>query len=94
VTADPLDMLVMSDVVYDPQFYEPLVASLANLVTSGDIVCIMAHRHRHPEDHKFFDLLQRAGFDAVDISHEPSEALLHACQDVRLLRIERRATGN
>lgn len=94
LTSEPLDMLVMSDVVYDPQFYEPLVASLSNLVTSSDILCIMAHRHRHPEDHKFFDLLQRAGFDLADIRHNPSEALQHACQDVRLLRIERRAARN
>lgn len=68
--ADPsnFDVIVASDVVYDPIGYEPLYLSLRlllglNTKFSSEILpqdrklCILAHRHRHPEDHKFFDMI-------------------------------------
>lgn len=53
--------IIASDVVYDPVGYEPLVTSLVSLLdrqqlignSCSDIpdkICILAHRHRHPDD--------------------------------------------
>jgi predicted nicotinamide N-methyase len=53
--------IVASDVVYDPTCYQPLVDTLHHLLlqptTGAGRICVLAHRHRHPEDHKFFDML-------------------------------------
>jgi predicted nicotinamide N-methyase len=54
---DGFDVVVASDVVYDPGGYAPLVASLALLLAAPGTVAILAHRHRHPENQRFFDLL-------------------------------------
>ena len=90
---ESLNMVIMSDVVYDPVFYQPLVHSIEMLLMRPSTVCIMAHRHRHPEDHKFFALLEETGFQATQIPYQPSEALRDACQDVKLLRIARVEVG-
>jgi hypothetical protein len=65
--ADPsnFDVIVASDVVYDPIGYETLYLSLrlllglnkefssrSPLLQQDRKLCILAHRHRHPEDHK------------------------------------------
>lgn len=50
------DVVVLSDVVYDPEGYAPLVASLAALATEHTVV-LMAHRSRNPMEHQFFELL-------------------------------------
>jgi hypothetical protein len=63
------DVIIASDVVYDPIGYDPLIQSIVALLTlsspghmtrDSDIIplCIMAHRHRHPEDAKFFSSLR------------------------------------
>lgn len=57
------DVILASDVVYDPVGYEPLVLTLTDLLTPANgechsSVCILAHRHRHPEDERFFRLLR------------------------------------
>lgn len=58
------DVILASDVVYDPVGYEPLVLTLTDLLTTATekdechSVCILAHRHRHPEDERFFRLLR------------------------------------
>lgn len=58
-----VDTIVASDVIYDPLYYEPLRDTLHHLLmlpsTCGgaERVCVLAHRHRHPEDHKFFDMM-------------------------------------
>eukprot|EP00644_Phytophthora_capsici_P012014 jgi/Phyca11/533289/estExt2_fgenesh1_pg.C_PHYCAscaffold_120077 len=53
------DMLVLSDVVYDPEGYAPLVSSLKMLATSPDTLVLMAHRSRNPMEHQFFELLSQ-----------------------------------
>ncbi len=58
--------VIASDVVYSPEGYQPLYQTLRMLLlhekTSRyrDVhtICILAHRHRHPEDKTFFALLQ------------------------------------
>ena len=61
------DTIVASDVIYDPHGYRPLYDTLCCLLGVSDDdrdrnesivpMLILAHRHRHPEDHKFFDML-------------------------------------
>ncbi|TYZ68539.1 hypothetical protein PybrP1_007171 [[Pythium] brassicae (nom. inval.)] len=50
------DVVVLSDVVYDPEGYAPLVASLVALTMERTVV-LMAHRSRNPMEHQFFELL-------------------------------------
>ena len=63
--AAPPSLVVLSDVVYDPEGYAPLVASLRALVRAREdagvapCLIVMAHRHRNPEDHRFFELAAR-----------------------------------
>jgi hypothetical protein len=63
-------------------------------------VILMAHRHRHPEDHVFFDALQVL-FDVQDIPVSGSSSDLTATStaddvqqaahtDVRLLRLTKK----
>ncbi|KAG2521520.1 hypothetical protein JM16_003543 [Phytophthora kernoviae] len=54
------DVLVLSDVVYDPEGYVPLVKSLEALATSPETLVLMAHRSRNPMEYQFFELLSRA----------------------------------
>lgn len=60
---DDVDTIIASDVVYDPTYYRALVDSIVFLLTyrkndgdnpnvRKDRVVVLAHRHRHPEDHK------------------------------------------
>ncbi|CAK4393092.1 unnamed protein product [Aphanomyces euteiches] len=53
----PFDVVLMSDVVYDPTGYEPLVQSLKDLSTPSTTI-LMGHRSRHPQEKEFFNLLQ------------------------------------
>ena len=75
VDAGRFDVILASDVVYDPVGYEPLVLTLTDLLTAANgeyqSVCILAHRHRHPEDERFFRLLrevQGAIVEEIDFS--------------------------
>ena len=48
-------LVVASAVVYDPAGYDPLVLSLTQLLQGYGApderpLCVLAHRHRHPED--------------------------------------------
>ena len=65
-----------------------------------ETVILMAHRHRHPEDHVFFDALQLL-FDVQDIAVSSTDSDIgvastcddaqHAAQtDVRLLRLTKK----
>jgi predicted nicotinamide N-methyase len=82
----PADVLIMSDVVYDPIMYAPLVTTLSRFI-GPQTECIMAHRHRNPVDGQFFDMLREAGFGIRDIPHTIPEHLHRSCADVRLLGI-------
>ena len=46
-----VDLVLASDVVYDPEGYEPLLATLRQLAAPR---VLMAHRSRHPDEHRFF----------------------------------------
>lgn len=51
------DLALASDVVYDPEGYEPLLKSILAFLHSGETSScarrfIMAHRHRNPEDYR------------------------------------------
>ena len=53
---DGIDLIVMSDCVYDPVGYEPLLATMQAIVNSCPSASFfMAHRHRHPADGDFFE---------------------------------------
>jgi hypothetical protein len=69
----------------------------SNMLCRPDTVVLMAHRHRHPEDHVFFDALQVL-FDVQDIPVTSIDSDLTATStadgaqqaahtDVRLLRL-------
>ncbi|KAG6953228.1 hypothetical protein JG688_00012930 [Phytophthora aleatoria] len=60
------DVIVLSDVVYDPEGYAPLVSSLEALATSAETLVLMAHRSRNPMEHQFFELLSQS-FSCVQI---------------------------
>lgn len=60
------DVLVLSDVVYDPEGYVPLVTSLDALATERTEI-LMAHRSRNPMEHQFFDLLgEKFTYELID----------------------------
>ncbi|RLN83026.1 hypothetical protein BBJ28_00020731, partial [Nothophytophthora sp. Chile5] len=66
------DVLVLSDVVYDPEGYAPLVASLEALATSPETLILMAHRSRNPMEPQFFALLAR-NFSCEQIDWLPTK---------------------
>lgn len=94
------DVLVLSDVVYDPEGYAPLVSSLDVLSTTETLV-LMAHRSRNPMEHQFFELLSRR-FSCKQIDWLSSEmstpkaspaggppSAEQALQDVKIFEIRR-----
>jgi predicted nicotinamide N-methyase len=67
----PFDMVVASDVAYDPRCFEALVETLVHCC-SPDTRVLIGHKHRYfPETHEFynqegvnfFDRLRAAGFE-------------------------------
>ena len=64
-----VDIIVASDVVYDPTLYEPLCNTLLSLL-DGTNMCLMAHRHRHPNDKLFFTLLHDHNFTVTEIYYD------------------------
>ncbi|CAH0478072.1 unnamed protein product [Peronospora belbahrii] len=95
------DMLVLSDVVYDPEGYAPLVASMSALAISPDTLVLMAHRSRNPIEHQFFELLSQSftckEIDWLSTEKSTSEAAPagglssgeNALQDVKIFEIRR-----
>lgn len=93
------EVIVASDVVYYPEGYEPLLTTLEHLLCSISVdpsqpkCCILAHRHRHPEDHRFFSMLFAS--DALQVQElmwreslsQTASSSSQALQDVRLFRI-------
>jgi hypothetical protein len=54
-----VDLIIASDVVYSPECYRPLYESISLLLKKNtNSRCILAHRHRHPEDAKFFSMIE------------------------------------
>uniref|UniRef100_A0A7S4BTE9 Calmodulin-lysine N-methyltransferase n=1 Tax=Chrysotila carterae TaxID=13221 RepID=A0A7S4BTE9_CHRCT len=71
----PIDLVLCTDVVYAPELYEPLLQTLRHLTTSAQanqVGCgvLMAHRSRHPDEHRpFFDAA--AETFAITVIHGP-----------------------
>jgi predicted nicotinamide N-methyase len=110
------DVILASDVVYYPEGYAPLLATLCDLLCASDDargtpaaseaagrgasaapgpVCILAHRHRHPEDKRFFDALfaapeLRAEKLPFRVQPEGEASGVQALSDVILFEITRR----
>ena len=76
-----IDVIVASDVVYDPTLYEPLRDTLLSLL-DGINTCLMAHRHRHPNDKVFFSLLNDSGLVVTEVSYDVD-------RDVHILTISK-----
>ena len=55
------EVMILSDVVYDPSGYALLVHSiftfLSDEIDSEDKCCILAHKHRHPESFRYLIIL-------------------------------------
>lgn len=52
--------IIAADVIYNPEFYEPLYLSIRHLLlaeSAHERQFVLAHRHRHPEDKVFFQML-------------------------------------
>jgi hypothetical protein len=96
-------LLIASDVIYDPMGYQPLLDSLEWWLSlplaakTRKRKCILAHRHRHPEDGKFFSLISQSTIiemneiprDTNDLSSSSSSSQ-SSLQDVLLFEIIRR----
>lgn len=63
----PFDVIVMSDVVYDPCLYQPLVDSMVALSHPKTLV-LMAHRERNPDNAIFFAKC-REHFKVIEVAH-------------------------
>eukprot|EP00656_Telonema_subtile_P055353 TRINITY_DN8531_c0_g1_i2.p1 TRINITY_DN8531_c0_g1~~TRINITY_DN8531_c0_g1_i2.p1 ORF type:complete len:143 (-),score=29.19 TRINITY_DN8531_c0_g1_i2:13-441(-) len=62
----PFERILLSDVVYEPEGYAPLVQSLG-LLSGPDTVIVLVYRHRNPDDHLFWALLrERFSVDKVE----------------------------
>ncbi|KDO30248.1 hypothetical protein SPRG_19800 [Saprolegnia parasitica CBS 223.65] len=85
----PFEVVVMSDVVYDPAGYAPLVQTLLDVTTPSTTI-LMAHRSRHPQEQDFFQLL-RASFDTETIPLQGVWDHESRMTDVQLLRLSRHA---
>jgi hypothetical protein len=105
------DLILASDVVYYPEGYAPLITTLCDLLTAQDPevvdisaeacggdgpLCILAHRHRHPEDKNFFNALYAAPQLQVrklefQADHAGQAGSVQALNDVMLFEIKRRS---
>lgn len=96
------DLIIASDIVYYPEGYEPLVNSIRDLLEMSlnnslsaspqtSIHFYMAHRHRHPDDPKFFRLLSEIPYIIVnEIDWKPeisTENEITSMQDIRIFDI-------
>jgi len=85
--ADPPDVLLASDVVYDPALHAPLLRTLDALLNGAGVpLLLLAHRHRNPHDAEFFGALNDA-FCVVE-RRVPESAAIPA--DVRLFAVRPR----
>ena len=56
----PVDVILLADVVYDPDLHEPLLTTLSTLLALRPTLVLLAHRHRNPHDDDFFSQLRAA----------------------------------
>ena len=64
ILEESFDLILASDVVYDPDLHAPLLKTLGVLLDRVP-VCLLAHRRRNPHDADFFGAL-RARFDVAE----------------------------
>ena len=64
-----VDVLVMTDVIYDETCYAPLLASLRQIPARNVLI---AHRHRNLTEFDFFDKLAR---DRQDFCHQEAKTM-------------------
>ncbi len=91
------ETVIASDVVYYPEGYFPLVRTILGLFSNTHPArsaekMILAHRHRHPQDMEFFDLLYQQ--NALEINEIQWKSDLNfsgvgSLSDVRLFQIRR-----
>lgn len=93
-------VIVASDVVYYPEGYQPLIESLKQLLVPQidqpteeyqRPVAIIAHRHRHPEDRSFFNMLEAVPnivIEKFDSNSCPGIYTDKSLQDVMIFVIE------
>lgn len=90
-----IDTLLLADVVYDPDLYVPLIATLSKLVPldaerSFPIEVVLAFRYRNPDSHLFWSSLEKAGFSYSEFRFQfVDEEASGACQDVKIFQIYR-----
>ncbi|ETW05757.1 hypothetical protein H310_03444 [Aphanomyces invadans] len=88
----PYDVVLMSDVVYDPFGYEPLIASLRDLTTPSTTI-LMGHRSRHPQEKQFFDSLDNEfTLTPIPIDEQSGAVWAHPSRmtDVKLFSIRKK----
>jgi hypothetical protein len=101
----PFDVIVGSDLVYDPESFELLLRSIEWLFFynnknreyegQGDVNplhMVLVHRHRNPQDHLFFSKLQDIpGLHIADLHYRPSSHCTEseALRDVHVYHITR-----
>lgn len=91
------EVIVLSDVVYDPDGYVPLVTSL-DALARPETTILMAHRSRNPMEHQFFALLgEKFHYELIDWASEvkgeadsTSSANNSVLQDVKIFRLQRK----
>ena len=87
ILEESFDLILASDVVYDPELHAPLLKTLGVLLDRIP-VCLLAHRRRNPHDADFFGAL-RARFDVAErVVSTGGGALVP--EDVELFAVRRR----
>ena len=86
VLEESFDLILASDVVYDPELHAPLLRTLGALLDRVP-VCLLAHRRRNPHDADFFGAL-RARFDVAE--RVVSTGGERVPEDVELFAVRRR----
>ena len=90
VLDESFDLILASDVVYDPDLHAPLLKTLGVLLDRIP-VCLLAHRRRNPHDADFFGAL-RARFDVAERVVSTGGGVL-VPKDVELFAVRRRCGG-
>jgi len=70
---DGFELVVLADCVHWPELFEPLVSTLASLVTSPETQCLMAYEERNAKTEAEFFAMLRAGDKFVVRRLEESE---------------------
>ena len=52
-----MDVVMAADVVYEPEYFQPLVDALSFVAPTPEISVYLAYRPRNPNGPKFFDML-------------------------------------